>query len=78
MSEGSQVSKVTLCVKILKWRSGTKGRYRAARAAKKTTTSQGGGLVTFFILMDSLTKGDKVNHMFVSSGEIHSGTNTNF
>ena len=38
MSEGSQVSKVTLCVKILKWRSltdsGTKGRYRAARAAK--------------------------------------------
>ena len=38
MSEGSQVSKVTICVKILKWRSlthsVTKGRYRAARAAK--------------------------------------------
>ena len=37
MSEGSQVSKVTLCVKIQKWQSVThKGRYRAARAAKKT------------------------------------------
>ena len=40
MSEGSKVSKVTLCVEILKWRwvteSLTKVRYRAARAAKKT------------------------------------------
>ena len=39
MSEESQVSKVTLCVKILKWwslsQSLTKVRYRAARAAKK-------------------------------------------
>ena len=38
MSEGSQVSKVTLCVEILKWQSPTttktKVRYRAARAAK--------------------------------------------
>ena len=38
MSEESQVSKVTLCVKILKWQSLsqslTKVRYRAARAAK--------------------------------------------
>ena len=38
ISEGSQVSKVTLCVKILKWQwptqSLTKVRYRAARAAK--------------------------------------------
>ena len=42
MSEGSQVSKVTLCVKIQKWYSAshsltnslTKVRYRAARAAK--------------------------------------------
>ena len=42
MSEGSEVSKVTLCVKILKWQSlthsvthsVTKVRYRAARAAK--------------------------------------------
>ena len=38
MSEGCQVSKVTLCVKVLKWRlpsqSVTKVRYRAARAAK--------------------------------------------
>ena len=38
MSEGPQVSKVTLCVKILKWHpvseSLTKVRYRAARAAK--------------------------------------------
>ena len=38
MSEGSQVSKVTICVKILKWHpvidSLTKVRYRAARAAK--------------------------------------------
>ena len=40
MSEGSQVSKVSLCVKILKWHPPTdpvtKVRYRAARAAKKT------------------------------------------
>ena len=41
MSEGSQVSKVTLCVEILKWQSAltttkTKVRYRAARAAKNT------------------------------------------
>ena len=37
MSEGSQVLKVTLCVQILKWQSVSdhKGRYRAARAAKK-------------------------------------------
>ena len=39
MSEGSQVSKVTLCVKNFKWRSVTdwltEVRYRAARAAKK-------------------------------------------
>ena len=39
MSEESQVSKVTLCVKILKWQSLseslTKVRYRAAGAAKK-------------------------------------------
>ena len=43
MSEGSQISKVTLCVKIQKWHwvsqsvsdSLTKVRYRAARAAKK-------------------------------------------
>ena len=34
MSEGSQVSKVTLCVKILKWQRLTEVRYRAARAAK--------------------------------------------
>ena len=38
MSEGYQVSKVTHCVKILKWHwlthSVSKGRYRAARAAK--------------------------------------------
>ena len=38
MSEGSQVSKVTLCVKIQKWQWVsewvTKARYRAARAAK--------------------------------------------
>ena len=34
MSEGAQMSKVTLCVKILKWQSFTQGRYRAARAAK--------------------------------------------
>ena len=42
MSEGSEVSKVTLCVKFLKWHpltdsvghSLTKVRYRAARAAK--------------------------------------------
>ena len=38
MSEGSQVSKVTLCVEILKWQSLTppltKGRYRAVRTAK--------------------------------------------
>ena len=48
MSEGSQVSKVTLCVKILKWRSLThslthsltKVRYRAARAAKKIIVGQ--------------------------------------
>ena len=40
MSERSQVSKVTLCVEILKWRSltdlVTKGRFRAARVAKNT------------------------------------------
>ena len=44
MSEGSEVSKVTLCVKILKWQSVsqsvseslTKVRYRAARAAKNS------------------------------------------
>ena len=39
MSEGSEVSKVTLCVETLKWQSVTesvtKVRYRAARAAKK-------------------------------------------
>ena len=39
MSEGSEVSTVTLCVEILKWQwpthSVTKVRYRAARAAKK-------------------------------------------
>ena len=39
MSEGSDVSKVTLCVETLKWQSVTesvtKVRYRAARAAKK-------------------------------------------
>ena len=44
MSEGSQVSKVTLCVKILKWRSVTdpvtKVKYRAARAAKKCVCIQ--------------------------------------
>ena len=38
MSEGLEVSKVTICVKILKWHpvidSLTKVRYRAARAAK--------------------------------------------
>ena len=38
MSEGSQVSKVTICVEILKWHWPshwlTKVRYRAARAAK--------------------------------------------
>ena len=34
MLKGSWVSKITIYVKILKWRSGTKGRYRAARAAK--------------------------------------------
>ena len=38
MSKGSQVSKVTLCVKILKWQSVsesvTKVRYKGARAAK--------------------------------------------
>ena len=41
--KGSQVSKVTLCVKIQKWRSVThpltKVRYRAARAAKKCRVS---------------------------------------
>ena len=30
----SQGSKVNTCVKIQKWQSPTKGRYRAARAAK--------------------------------------------
>ena len=39
MSEGSQLSMVTLCVKIQKWQSVTqsltKVSYRAARAAKK-------------------------------------------
>ena len=39
MSEGFQVSKVTICAKILKWQLVShlisKGRYRAARAAKK-------------------------------------------
>ena len=35
MSEGSHVSKVTICVEILKWQWLSKGRYRAARAAKK-------------------------------------------
>ena len=43
MSEGSEVSKVTICVKILKWhpvtqsltQSVTKARYRADRADKK-------------------------------------------
>ena len=39
MCEGSQVSKVTLCVEILKWHPLsdrlTKVRYRAAGAAKK-------------------------------------------
>ena len=39
MSEGYQVSKVTLCVKILKWHSISKGRYRAARAAKNPTSA---------------------------------------
>ena len=37
MYEGSQVSKVTFCVKIQKWHSVsevTKARYRAARSAK--------------------------------------------
>ena len=43
MSEVSQVSKITLCVQILKWQwvrvsvSHLKGRYRAARAAEKLT-----------------------------------------
>ena len=40
MSEGLEVSKVTICVKILKWHpvidSLTKVRYRAARAAQNT------------------------------------------
>ena len=39
MSEGSQVSKFSLCVKIVKWESvmkTTKGRYGAARAAKNS------------------------------------------
>ena len=40
MSEGSQVSKVTLCVEILKWHPVTKVRYRAARAAKNTGTKK--------------------------------------
>ena len=44
LSERSQVSKVTLCVKILKWRSLTdwlsKGRYGAVRAAKKQNSKQ--------------------------------------
>ena len=48
MSEGFQVSKVSLCVKILKWQSLThwvsesltKVRYRAARAAKNIFYSQ--------------------------------------
>ena len=43
MSEGSQVSKVTLCFKILKWQSVTESltdhsrvpTYRVARAAKE-------------------------------------------
>ena len=39
MSEGFQVSKVTISAKILKWQLVShlisKGRYRAARAAKK-------------------------------------------
>ena len=43
MSEGSQVSEVTLCVEILKWQSPTptktKVRYRAARAAKNGLVS---------------------------------------
>ena len=45
MSEGAQVSKVTLCVKILKWHplthSLTMVRYRAARAAKNSTWDNG-------------------------------------
>ena len=47
MSEGSQVSKVTLCVQILKWRSLcqvsqslTKGRYKAAWEVKNITTGE--------------------------------------
>ena len=40
MCEGSEVSKITIYVKILKWQSlthsVTKGRYRAARIAKNT------------------------------------------
>ena len=40
ISEGAQVSKVTLCVKILKWHSVTaQGQVRAARAAKDTMMS---------------------------------------
>ena len=45
ISDRPQVSKVTLCFQIIKWHSvTTKGRYRAARAAKKIPNLLGFGL----------------------------------
>ena len=56
MSEGSQVSEVTLCVEILKWHPlthwVTKVRYRAARAAKNVLKKY--NQVSDFILLDLL------------------------
>ena len=48
MCEGSQVSKVTLCVKIQMSEWVTKVRYRAARAAKNTLWTFGFGVETHF------------------------------
>ena len=74
MPEGFQVSKVTLCVKIIKWQSLTQGRYRAARAAKKTAVTDYTSL-PFFCATQLNATGFRVVQRLTNTKAIQSFTN---